>query len=418
MRFLTWFGVFSAAFALQACDERGDASGGGGVGGAGGAAGGDPLLEGTLLEVPTGETTSYVDLDGPALVGESDGWELRFSGKNIQTNGGVSGPENGAAFGPLDLVTFAEDTVPAEVPFLFEDEFGGAFARWFAYDGNEHVLFSRFHVYGIRRGDELYKLQLLGFYGEAQGAPVNGLFRIRYARVTDAGVEETVEVMELDLASLASVRAFAAALADRGDRLDVLVNNAGVTMMKRTLTADGFEATFGVNHLGHFLLTNLLVDRLAAAGDGRVVVVASDAHRLARRGLDLDGRRAGRRYGAMRVYGESKLANILFTREAARRWADRGITVNCVHPGFVATRLGRDGDGGRLGELAMRLGRPFARTPEQGAETSVFLATSPTVAGVNGQYFANSRPASPSAAARDDDAARRLWEHSETLVGG
>lgn len=198
MRFLTWFGVFSAAFALQACDERGDASGGGGVGGAGGAAGGDPLLEGTLLEVPTGETTSYVDLDGPALVGESDGWELRFSGKNIQTNGGVSGPENGAAFGPLDLVTFAEDTVPAEVPFLFEDEFGGAFARWFAYDGNEHVLFSRFHVYGIRRGDELYKLQLLGFYGEAQGAPVNGLFRIRYARVTDAGVEETVEVMELD----------------------------------------------------------------------------------------------------------------------------------------------------------------------------------------------------------------------------
>lgn len=227
-----------------------------------------------------------------------------------------------------------------------------------------------------------------------------------------------VEVMELDLASLASVRAFAAALTDRVDRLDVLVNNAGVTMMKRTLTADGFEATFGVNHLGHFLLTNLLVDRLAAAGDGRVVVVASDAHRLARRELDLDGRRAGRRYGAMRVYGESKLANILFTREAARRWADRGITVNCVHPGFVATRLGRDGDGGRLGELAMRLGRPFARTPEQGAETSVFLATSPTVAGVNGQYFANSRPASPSAAARDDDAARRLWEHSETLVGG
>ena len=182
---------------VLACDERGD-TGGGGTGGVGGTGGGDPLLEGTLIEVPTAEGPTFVDLDGPAIVGESDAWELRFSGKNIQTNGGVSGPENGAAFGPLDLTTFGEDSVPADVPFLFEDEFGGAFARWFAYDGAEHVLYSRFHVYGIRRGTELYKLQLLGFYGEAQGAPVNGLYRIRYARVTDAGVEETVEVMELD----------------------------------------------------------------------------------------------------------------------------------------------------------------------------------------------------------------------------
>ncbi len=223
--------------------------------------------------------------------------------------------------------------------------------------------------------------------------------------------------MELDLASLASVRSFAEALAARVERLDVLVNNAGVTMKDRAVTVDGFEATFGVNHLGHFLLTTLLVDQLAAATDGRVVVVASDAHRFARGGLDFDDLQSERRYRPMRAYGASKLANMLFTREAARRWADRGITVNCVHPGFVATRLARDGDGGRIGEVVMRLARPFARTPERGARTSVHVATSPEVNGVSGAYFANSRVTKPAATALDDAAARRLWEISETLVG-
>ena len=227
----------------------------------------------------------------------------------------------------------------------------------------------------------------------------------------------SVDVMSLDLASLTSIRAFASALGDRLDSLDVLINNAGLTMKQRTVTADGFETTFGVNHLGHFLLTNLLHDRLAAAQSARVVVVASDAHRFARRGMAFDDLHSERRYGAMRVYGASKLANMLFTREASRRWSPDGITVNCLHPGFVATRIGRDGDGGRLGEVAATVLRPFAKSPERGARTSVFLATSPEPAGVTGTYFVNSRPKQPAATALDDAAAARLWQVSSEMVG-
>lgn len=193
--------LFALATYATGCDEIGTSSvGGGGSGGASssGTGAADPFAGGTPLDVPTGEEPTYVDLDGPAIVTADDAWELKFDGKNIQTNGGVSGSEKGAAFGPLDLEAFADDGVPSDVPFLFEDEFGGAFARWFAYDGAEHVLYSRFHVYGIRRGGELYKLQVLGFYGEAQGAPLPGLYRLRYARVTEAGVEETVEIPKLD----------------------------------------------------------------------------------------------------------------------------------------------------------------------------------------------------------------------------
>ncbi len=226
-----------------------------------------------------------------------------------------------------------------------------------------------------------------------------------------------VDVMNLDLASLASIRSFVQAMRDRTPTLDVLVNNAGIALKKRTVTADGFETTFGVNHLGHFLLTNLLHDQLAAAPSARVVVVASDAHRFPRKGLSFDDLHREHRYGSMRAYGASKLANILFAREAARRWAASGITVNSLHPGFVATRLGRDGDGGRIGDLAMILGKPFAKTPERGATTSIYLATSSEVEGVTGQYFANSTPKAPAATALDDDVARRLWEVSASMVG-
>lgn len=239
------------------------------------------------------------------------------------------------------------------------------------------------------------------------------------AEITRAVPDAAVEVMRLDLASLASVREFAAAVTERFPALDVLVNNAGVAMKDRTETADGFETTFGVNHLGHFLLTHLLRPNLAAAADGggRVVVVASDAHKFARSGLDFDDLMATKRYRFMRVYGASKLANLLFTREAARRWADDAITVNAVHPGFVATRIGRDGDGGRIGDLIVPLLGPFARTPEKGARTSVHLATSPDVAAVTGQYFVNSTQKKPAANALDDQAAQRLWSISEELVG-
>jgi NAD(P)-dependent dehydrogenase (short-subunit alcohol dehydrogenase family) len=238
------------------------------------------------------------------------------------------------------------------------------------------------------------------------------------AEVRAAVPNANVRVVPLDLASLASIRSFAGALVAEYPQLELLVNNAGITMKSRTTTTDGFETTFGVNHLGHFLLTNLLHDPLAAAGGlARVVVVASDAHKMARGGLNFDDLQSTGKYSPLRVYGASKLANILFTREIARRWKADGITVNAVHPGFVATRLGRDGDGGRLGDIAMILGKPFARTPAQGARTSVFVATAPELASVTGEYFANEKRATPNTAACDDTAAARLWEVSTGLVG-
>jgi NAD(P)-dependent dehydrogenase (short-subunit alcohol dehydrogenase family) len=171
-----------------------------------------------------------------------------------------------------------------------------------------------------------------------------------------------------------------------------------------------------VNHLGPFLLTNLLRDLLVAGDEARVVTVASAAHSSARRGLDFDDLQSARGYRSYGVYAKSKLANILFTRELARRWNDAGVTANAVHPGFVASRFGRDGDTGRLTGIVFPLLKPFALTPEQGARTQVYVASAPELTGITGGYWAKSAPATPSAAAQDDAAAARLWEVSEQLV--
>jgi NAD(P)-dependent dehydrogenase (short-subunit alcohol dehydrogenase family) len=227
---------------------------------------------------------------------------------------------------------------------------------------------------------------------------------------------KSVEVMGLDLADLASVRDLASGYTGRYDRLDVLINNAGLVQRTRTETADGFETTFGVNHLGHFLLTQLLLDQVRASAPSRIVVVSSDAHRSARKGLAFDDLMSERSYAPFGVYAKSKLANIYFARELARRLEDNEVTANAIHPGFVASRFGRDGDGGMLADVAMVAGRPFASSPEKGARTSVFLASSPEVDGVSGAYFARCREKRPSAVARDDEAARRLWAISEELV--
>jgi NAD(P)-dependent dehydrogenase (short-subunit alcohol dehydrogenase family) len=228
---------------------------------------------------------------------------------------------------------------------------------------------------------------------------------------------ERVEVMDLDLADLASVRTFARDFGARHDRLDVLVNNAGLVLMNRTETVDGFETTFGVNHLGPFLLTQLLLDQIRASAPSRIVVVSSDAHKQARKGLDFDDLMSQRSYSPFGVYGKTKLANIYFARELARRLDGTDTTANALHPGFVASRFARDGDGGKLGDVMMVLGRPFAISPEKGARTSVHLASSPDVTGVSGAYFYKCREKQPSATARDDEAARRLWAVSEELVG-
>jgi retinol dehydrogenase-12/retinol dehydrogenase-13 len=227
----------------------------------------------------------------------------------------------------------------------------------------------------------------------------------------------SVEQMHLDLASISSIREFAAALTAKTDRLSVLVNNAGVILRRRQTTSDGFEMTFGVNHLGHFLLTELLHDLLEHAAPSRIVVVASDAYKGARRGLDFaDLNLEHSRYGPYKAYCRSKLANILFTRELARRLDGSGVTANAVHPGIVATRLARDGDAGWLGDLAMMVARPFFNTPEQGARTTVYVASAAELESITGAYFAESLPAPTKRQAMDMAAAARLWDASKELL--
>ena len=223
----------------------------------------------------------------------------------------------------------------------------------------------------------------------------------------------TVTLMSLDLASLASIRGFAKEALDQLPRIDILLNNAGIVARQRTVTVDGFEQTFGVNHLGHFLLTTLLLDRITTTPEARIVTVASHAHKFAGGGLDFDDLQTERGYKAMRVYGKSKLANIMFTRELARRIADTSATANSVHPGFVASNFGRNDP---LGNLAMTLAKPFALSPSKGARTSIYVASDPAVTGVTGKYFYKCAVVEPTSYARDDAAARQLWEISEALV--
>jgi len=215
-----------------------------------------------------------------------------------------------------------------------------------------------------------------------------------------------------DLASMGQVRELGARLS-AVDRIDVLVNNAGLMAGQRRVTPDGFEHVFAVNHLAPFLLTNLLLAKLAAAAPARVVTVTSDAHTAAR--LDLDDPHLEHGWDSWRAYANSKLANILFTTELARRLDGANVTANCAHPGMVRTRFGRDLR--PLLRLGVTLGRPFMLSPQRGAGTIVYLASSPAVAGQTGGYYVRRQRREPSAAARDNAAARRLWMLSEELTG-
>lgn len=226
----------------------------------------------------------------------------------------------------------------------------------------------------------------------------------------------TVDVRDLDLARLDSVRSFAKEFLAGYPRLDVLILNAGVTTAKRQVTEDGFELLFQVNHLAHFLLTHLLRERLEESAPARVVVVASSSHRQAGT-LDFDDLQSERNFIGLRVYARSKLANVLFARELARRLDGTGVTVNALHPGTVRTGWGGDGEAGLLLGVGLRLASWVFLSPEKGAETSVHLATSPQVAGKTGGYYVHKRLRDPAPAARDDDAARRLWDVSEELLG-
>lgn len=217
-----------------------------------------------------------------------------------------------------------------------------------------------------------------------------------------------------DFASLAAVRRLAAEVAAEHPRLDVLVNNAGTSSLERRATKDGFEWLFGINHLAPFLLTNLLLPQLTAAGAARVVTVASMAYK--RGALDLDDPNWDKRkYDSLKAYGASKLANILFTRELARRLGRTKITANCLHPGVVATNI--FAHLGPLGRVFGIVARPLLLSADAGAKTSVYLASSPEVANVTGKYFNRCREAALEARAEDAAAARTLWELSERLAG-
>lgn len=223
---------------------------------------------------------------------------------------------------------------------------------------------------------------------------------------------DRVESLLADLSVMTEVRRLAAEYTERYESLDVLLNNAGAVNMAREETAEGFERTFATNHLAYFLLANLLLPALQRAPGARVVNVASVAHQMGR--IDFDDLQSARSYEAWSVYGASKLMNVLFTREMARRLGDRGPTVNCLHPGFVASEFLSKGG---IWKLIKPVGYLFAVTEEKGAETSIYLASSPEVAGVTGKYFAKCREAKPSRAAQDEAAAKRLWEESARLTG-
>ncbi|WP_136603889.1 SDR family oxidoreductase [Paenibacillus dokdonensis] len=225
---------------------------------------------------------------------------------------------------------------------------------------------------------------------------------------------ERIHLMLCDLGRLSSIRAFALAFTERYSRLDVLLNNAGVVMIKRQETADGFEMDLGVNHLGHFLLTNLLLDALRASSQGRVVTVASGAYKAGKIHFDDPFLKHG--FNPAKAYAQSKLANILFTRELASRLAGTNVTANCVHPGAVGTQIGVNRDTG-FGKTVLAMLKPFFLSPEQGADTAVYLASASELAKVSGQYFYKRKQQKLSSKAESKENAKRLWEWSCEQVG-
>ena len=221
-----------------------------------------------------------------------------------------------------------------------------------------------------------------------------------------------LELILCDLGNYDSIRAFANIVRRGYDHIDILVNNAGFISLDRQETGEGLERQFGINHIGHFLLTMSLLDLMREGG--RIVNVASGAHKTGK--IHFDDINLTKGFNVIKAYSQSKLANVLFTRELARRVKDRGITVNCCHPGAVATNIGIDRDTG-FGKTVTRLLKPFFQTPEQGARTAIFLVSDDSVSDVTGEYFYKCRIAKSSKRSKDMELAKKLFEFSEELVG-
>jgi NAD(P)-dependent dehydrogenase (short-subunit alcohol dehydrogenase family) len=260
----------------------------------------------------------------------------------------------------------------------------------------------------------------------AHGLAVQGAKLLVHGRDPDKGARAVaelkarsgnpaIEFLQADFSSLVDVRRLAAAVKERTPNVDVLVNNAGGIFTKRLLSKDGYEMTFAVNHLAPFLLTHLLIDTLKSGKPSRIVTTASNAHRNAR--IPFDDLQATRKYSPMGAYGSSKLANVLFTHSLAKRLQGTAVTATCLHPGFVRTSFGRDAEMSALLKGIFGLIARFARSPEKGAETVVYLASSPQVQGASGGYYFDCKLTPTSSAAQDDSAAERLWQVSEQLVG-
>jgi retinol dehydrogenase 14 len=233
------------------------------------------------------------------------------------------------------------------------------------------------------------------------------------AGIRAAARSPVVDAFAADLSVQAGVRRLAAQVLDTYPRLDVLVNNVGGFWAHRHVTADGLERTFALNHLAPFLLTSLLLDRLTASAPARIVTVSSGAHARAR--IDFDDLQGERTYSGQRAYGQSKLANVMFTYELARRLEGTGVTATVLHPGVVRTSFGAEDQAAYLAAM-IGVARLFMKTPAQGASTPVYLASSPQVEGITGQYFVNRKPKTSSKASYDTAAAARLWQVSADLT--
>jgi NAD(P)-dependent dehydrogenase (short-subunit alcohol dehydrogenase family) len=218
-----------------------------------------------------------------------------------------------------------------------------------------------------------------------------------------------------DLSALAEMKRVASEVAAAEPRIDVLVNNAGAVFLSRQTSLDGLEMTFATNHMAYFVVTNILLDRLKATPGARIVSTASDAHRSGK--LDFDDLQSEKSYGSFRVYGTSKLCNILFTRELARCLEGADVTANCLHPGFVGTRFGQNNASNIFTKLLRDAVMSLGISPEEGAKTIIHLASSPDVATISGEYFYKCKVAEPTAAAQNDADAKRLWDVSAKIAG-
>jgi len=234
------------------------------------------------------------------------------------------------------------------------------------------------------------------------------------ADIRSASENPAVDAFAADMTSQAEVRRLAATVLDAYPRLHVLVNNVGGFWAHQHPTVDGLEGTFALNHLAPFLLTNLLLDRLKASAPARVVTVSSGAQSMGR--IDFDDLQGALNYSGQRAYNQSKLANIMFTNELARRLDGAGVTATSVHPGVVRTNFGAE-DQAWFFTIISRVVRPLLKTPAQGAQTPIYLASSPAVAGVSGQFFANRKPKTANKVAYDTAMTARLWQVSADLVG-